>query len=223
MKYLALVLLLVSGFTPGSQAQEAKRNAEPPKEQSEPAKRLDEYIEESQQKKAATSASPAAQPAPPKDIGGEVQPEAELFVIMDKLQQLDEPTRAKVLASFTEYLDYRISGYQHRREVFNWQLYSSKITFYVVIFLVLAGVYFSGVQFHRSSGQQRAKVAADKVTADQEITQVVAPDKTEVTEFSASIKGIKVSSPVLGVLILVISLAFFYLYLSFVYPIQETF
>jgi len=30
-----------------------------------------------------------------------------------------------------------------------------------------------------------------------------------------------VSSPVLGVIILVISLAFFYLYLVFVYPIKE--
>jgi len=33
--------------------------------------------------------------------------------------------------------------------------------------------------------------------------------------------GLKVSSPVLGVIILVISLAFFYLYLVYVYPIGE--
>jgi hypothetical protein len=44
-----------------------------------------------------------------------------------------------------------------------------------------------------------------------------------ITEFEASAKGIKVSSPVLGVIILVISLAFFYLYLVYVYPISEIF
>jgi len=218
MKHFAFVLLLVLGFTPVLFAQQAKPSVETPKEQSDPAKRLDQYIEEYQQKKAAASASPGGQLTPPKDFGGEVRPEAELFVIMDKLQQFDEPSRAKVLASFNEYLDYRISGYQHRREVFKWQLYSSKITFYVVIFLVLAGVYFSGIQFHRSLGQKRPKVAAGK-----EGTEVVSTEKDEVTEITASIKGIRVSSPVLGVLILVISLAFFYLYLAYVYPIQETF
>lgn len=223
MERFAFVLLLVCGFTPVLYAQAAKSNAETPKEQSEAGKRLDEYIKEYKQKTSAASPSPGDQPTPTADFGGEVRPEAELFVIMEKLQQFDEPSRAKVLASFNEYLDYRISGYQHRREVFKWQLFSSKITFYVVILLVLAGVYFSGIQFHRSLDKKRPKVAADKVTADQEVTQVVSPEKSEVTEITASIKGIRVSSPVLGVLILVISLAFFYLYLSYVYPIQETF
>jgi hypothetical protein len=220
MKRFAFVLLLVFGVAPVLCGQAPKPNADTPKEGAEPGKRLDEYIEEYKQKSCAALAG--AQPAPKNDFGSEVRPEGELFVIMDKLQQFDEPSRAKVLASFNEYLDYRISGYQHRREVFKWQLFSSKITFYVVILLVLAGVYFSGIQFHRSLDKKRAKVGADKVTADQEVTQVV-PEKSEVTEITASIKGIRVSSPVLGVLILVISLAFFYLYLSFVYPIQETF
>src|ERR1043165_6642839 len=141
MKRFAFALVLVFAFAPVLCAQAAKSNAEAPKEQSEPGKRLDEYIEDYKQKSSAASSS-AGQVAPPKDFGGEVRPEAELFVIMDKLQQFDEPRRAKVLASFNEYLDYRISGYQHRREVFKWQLFSSKITFYVVILLVLAGVYF---------------------------------------------------------------------------------
>lgn len=44
-----------------------------------------------------------------------------------------------------------------------------------------------------------------------------------VTEFSASLKGLSVKSPVLGVITLAISLAFFYLYLVFVYPIEDIF
>ena len=59
--------------------------------------------------------------------------------------------------------------------------------------------------------------------ADNEVAKIMAMEKGEVTELEASVKGIKVSSPVLGVIILVISLLFFYLYLAFVYPIQEVF
>jgi hypothetical protein len=39
------------------------------------------------------------------------------------------------------------------------------------------------------------------------------------TDIDINPKGIKISSPVLGVIILTISLAFFYLYLKSVYPI----
>ena len=211
MKYLVSVVILILALAGVLNAQTpSKQETEPANQESEFGKRLDAYIKESEQKNANT--------APPDSIGGTVPPQAELFLIMEKLDQLDPPTKQKVLASFDEYLNYRISGYQHRREVFQWQLYSSKITFYVVIFLVLAGVYFSGIQFHRSMGQRRPRVVADK-----EVTQVVSTGKEEVTEITATLKGIKVSSPVLGILILVISLAFFYLYLRYVYPIEEIF
>jgi hypothetical protein len=140
------------------------------------------------------------------------------------LDKLDEPTRGRVLASFREYMEYRISGYQHRKDVFKWQLYSTKLIFFVVIFLVLAGLYFSGVQFHRSLGRKlmRGMTKKDEI-ADKEEAKIMAMEKAEVTEVVASVQGIKVSSPVLGVIILVISLLFFYLYLTFVYPIQEAF
>jgi hypothetical protein len=211
MKYLVSVVILILALAGVLNAQTpSKQETEPANQESEFGKRLDAYIKESEQKNANT--------APPDSIGGTVPPQAELFLIMEKLDQLDPPTKQKVLASFDEYLNYRISGYQHRREVFQWQLYSSKITFYVVIFLVLAGVYFSGIQFHRSMGQRRPRVVADK-----EVTQVVSTGAEEVTEITATLKGIKVSSPVLGILILVISLAFFYLYLRYVYPIEEIF
>jgi hypothetical protein len=108
MKRFAFVLLLVFGVAPVLCGQAPKPNADTPKEGAEPGKRLDEYIEEYKQKSSAALAG--AQPAPKNNFGSEVRPEGELFVIMDKLQQFDEPSRAKVLASFNEYLDYRISA-----------------------------------------------------------------------------------------------------------------
>ncbi len=119
---------------------------------------------------------------------------------------LDEAAKAAMQQSLTAYYDYRTSGFDHRRRVFAWQLFSSKVIFVIVIFLVAVGLYFSWLQF-------RASMAGDGNGADASIQ----------TTIEASAKGLKVSSPVLGVIILTLSLAFFYLYLVYVYPIEEIF
>jgi hypothetical protein len=69
--------------------------------------------------------------------------------------------------------------------------------------LVGAGIVFAALQF---------RIGLKRTTADA---------RDIATELDLSTKGVKVSSPVLGVIILVISFAFFYLYLVYVYPITE--
>jgi hypothetical protein len=123
----------------------------------------------------------------------------------------DSASAARYLSEWT---DYHIWGLAHRRDVFRWQLYSSRVIFYAVLFLVVVGVGFSGVQFYRAMrllGGRRGAGGGSGAAAESTTSQL---------ELSAG--RIKVSSPVLGVIILVISLAFFYLYLVYVYPIQET-
>ena len=110
------------------------------------------------------------------------------------------------LMSWENYYEYMTHGYKHRKNVFSWQLVSSKIIFFVVIFLVLMGIYFAWLQFIRV-------IHKDARTIAEEL-------KTELT---ASANEFKVSSPVLGVIILLISLMFFFLYLKYVYPITELF
>lgn len=112
-------------------------------------------------------------------------------------------TEAAYQKAWQAYYTYRADGYIHRQRVFAWQDVSTKITFAVVILLVLAGVYFAAVQFHVGMREGR---------------QTGEPGEVEM-----SFKGIKVRSPVLGVIVLTISLAFFYLYLIYVYPIQNVF
>lgn len=119
----------------------------------------------------------------------------------------DPVTLEKYQASLQAYYDYRTSGLHHRSRVFKWQLFSAKLIFGVVVLLVLAGIVFAWLQF---------KSGLDKKNSEGETGKAV-------TEFEASTGGIKVSSPVLGVIILVISLAFFYLYLVHVYPIEDIF
>jgi hypothetical protein len=117
---------------------------------------------------------------------------------------LDAESTASMQRALTGYYEYRAEGYRHRQRVFGWQLVSSQIIFALVAFLVLAGVYFSWLQFSASlkGGKQAGEAPAE-------------------TSFEASPTGFKVSSPVLGVIILAISLAFFYLYLVHVYPITD--
>lgn len=118
------------------------------------------------------------------------------------------PAEEAYLAALKEYYAYRISGLQHRSQVFQWQFFSSKVIFVTVLALVFLGIYFAAIQFHiglRRKGKME--------TTNEE----------KQTELVVSTKEIKVSSSVLGVIILVISLAFFYLYLIYVYPIEEIF
>ena len=123
------------------------------------------------------------------------------------LEGMDAATREKYQEAVRAYYSYRTQGLLHRQSTFKWQLLSSRVIFVVVLTLVFAGIYFAAIQFHAGLRERRAGEAVEE----------------KVSEFSASATGIKVSSPVLGVIILVISLAFFYLYLVYVYPISEIF
>ncbi len=115
----------------------------------------------------------------------------------------DQSTLQAYQQSLKAYYAYRQTGLKHRGKVFQWQLFSAKVIFVVVLILVAAGIYFAAVQFHLGMKLQNGQ--------------------SMQTELSATTEGIKVSSPVLGVIILVISLAFFYLYLVYVYPIEDIF
>lgn len=107
--------------------------------------------------------------------------------------------------------EYATWGLEHRRGVFEWQHRSSQIIFFAVLFLVLTGVGFSGIQFYRSMREPVRGTGTEE------------GEESAVSHIEFSAGGVKISSPVLGVIILGLSLAFFYLYLVFVYPISETF
>lgn len=127
----------------------------------------------------------------------------------------DASTRQKYLTAMQRYYQYRADGYAYRSRVFEWQLFSSRVIFVIVFVLVGAGIYFAAVQFHATMLPVRREAAID------------APDDsirtTLTTQLEVSAKGVVVNSSVVGVIILTLSLAFFYLYLVYVYPIQNVF
>lgn len=84
--------------------------------------------------------------------------------------------------------------FNQNRKVFQWQYISSIIIFFVVILIVLMGLFLSYLQFRR---------AADTNT------------KLEIGTV-----GIKIDTGVIGLAILTLSLSFLFLYLKYVYPIS---
>lgn len=105
--------------------------------------------------------------------------------------------------------EYQLFGLQHRMKTLQWNLTSSRIIFWCVIFLVFAGIVFAGLQFYMY-------YTATKVNPG-------GPAESLDTEMEVSLKGVKINSPVLGIIILMMSFLFFYLYLVYVYPVTEIF
>jgi hypothetical protein len=158
-------------------------------------------------------AIPTAQEA--RDALNAYQPDADLAAPETSGKvEFDAATSAAEQAAWQEYFAYRTQGYKHRQSVFEWQWLSSKIIFVTVLVLVFLGMYFAAVQFHVGLGRGKKSSSAAKTGSNAD---------NEATELELSWKAIKVRSDVLGVIILALSLAFFYLYLAFVYPIQNTF
>ena len=134
----------------------------------------------------------------------------------------DPTTRARYLTAMQRYYEYRANGYAYRSRVFEWQLLSSRAIFTVVLVLVGAGIYFAAVQF-RVAMLAAGKEARRAVIAETPAADAPTGDSPLATRLEISAKGVVVNSSVLGVIILALSLAFFYLYLVYVYPIQNVF
>jgi len=116
--------------------------------------------------------------------------------------EIGEACTEAVLSYYETYSE----GMKHRTAVLNWQYRSAIVIFIIVLAIVAVGVYFAYIQFRMDIVRSRA-------------SQGTGDDARSELELSTS--GIKVSSPVLGVIILAISIAFLYLYLVHVYPISE--
>lgn len=130
----------------------------------------------------------------------------------------DEPTKDVCWKAYRASLGYYETGLTHRTRVFEWQHTSTVIIFWVVVGLVAAGLFFAWLQFKAALHPQPSK---PQNTDAPEIVAVSAGPGVSTVEFGK--EGFKVSSPVLGVIILALSLGFFYLYLVYAYPIHELF
>ena len=96
----------------------------------------------------------------------------------------EQVLKVETIAANIEYLKSQEAQDRHTQKVFEWQLISSRIIFWVVIVLVLFGILLSWLQFTKSGPQLRDS-KGDPVSS--------------VLKFSFK-EGIQVTSPVLGVM-----------------------
>lgn len=132
--------------------------------------------------------------------------------------KVDSTTRVDMLKTEANYHKYMFT---QRMAIYNWQLNSGKILFYVVVLIVLIGLYLSYLQFKASTAhmEYQRKTKASITTTDK-IAESEAATSDPITKFEISKDGIKIDSAVIGLIILVISIVFFFMYLRYVFPIQ---
>ena len=126
--------------------------------------------------------------------------------------------------------DYKAWSYRNAKQAYEWQDISTVVIFIVVFLLMVAGVVFSWIQFREGMHNHPLQAVASSVSTIAQpalssgngihTASEVSIEKSAVTEVSASPHGVKIASSTLGVIILVISMCFFYMYLSYVYPIS---
>jgi len=120
-----------------------------------------------------------------------------------------------------EFYNYQRQTLRQRSAIFWFHHTSTIIIFIMVVILVLAGLFFAGVQFHRSFsnvGSVPKRITDSLSNAD--LAEANGPSIATST-FKLTLQGFEVTTSILGVIILAISMAFFYLYLLHVYPIKE--
>ena len=105
---------------------------------------------------------------------------------------------------------------------YEWNALSTKIIFLLVIVIVLFGLYLTYLQFSHEQRSQRARQARPAGTgaaAGEMPADAAAPTLSTLKIHTG---GIEISSQIIGLLVLGFSLAFFFLYIRYVYPIQPS-
>jgi hypothetical protein len=135
---------------------------------------------------------------------------------VQKGPQSELPETPKMLQAREEYT---VFAWKNRQDAFAWQSVSTKVIFGVVIIVVLAGLYLSWMQFNFAHN------APLKVTTPSTEGPAIATTPTNpsngVNTIEVNTSGVKITSSVIGLVILTLSIVFFFLYLKFVYPIIE--
>ena len=116
-----------------------------------------------------------------------------------------------------------------------WHLFSTKILMTVVLVILSFGLVLTYIQFTRKPTRRRrstptAAAYARQATGGADDSRIPSPipatdspeqDDGKATKFKISLEGIEVTSQITGVIILALSLAFFFLYARDIYPVQQ--
>jgi hypothetical protein len=122
----------------------------------------------------------------------------------------------------TDVTDYARSLQWQRQFVektWEWHLFSTKLLFCIVLMIVGFGLWVTFAQFQRDYGVREKK--RDKPDNPMPDGTATAPAPGPTNSMKIGPAGLEVTSQVIGLLVLGFSLAFFYLNVKEVYPMQE--
>lgn len=140
---------------------------------------------------------------------------------------VDEPALDPALAAKdqSDHLDYVRWQRDYARRGWEWHLMSTQALFAIVLGIVGFGLWITWQQFKRDyTGRRRVRrvPAADKGDA---APAPAAEPLLEAPRSAGTIKvgpaGLELTSQIVGLLVLAMSLAFFYFYVKEVYPMRE--
>lgn len=140
-----------------------------------------------------------------------------LGALSSQLQQEHERTNIMREKSAQRYVEYYNWSLDFKEKTFRFQYRTGIAIFIIVSLVVFAGLCFSAWQFYLSMQQLKMQHAIARANPG---GPAAPADESMKSNLEISATGVKVNSSVLGVIILVISIAFFYLYLVHVYPIS---
>lgn len=139
----------------------------------------------------------------------------------------EKAVRDVCVKAYSEYFLYDANVLGQEQRAFDFELFSTKVILGVVLLLVLSGLLFSALQFaHALYGHGHPSAASSAASSEAgnngEQRAADVPSTKELSSYvELSLSGLKLKSSILGLLLLAVSMGFFYLYLRYVYPIQE--
>ncbi len=130
---------------------------------------------------------------------GQAEQSRQLIHLLNrKLDLLTSPVGNAEMQHSIAWFDYQKGLMKYNQELLDWQLFASNVLLWVVVLVAVAGVVYSGIQLATAArtGQQRD------------------------TTLEISAQRVRVTSSVVGILVLVISFAFVLIFLQQVYQFK---
>jgi hypothetical protein len=150
---------------------------------------------------------------------------------MDCSTYADKTTKAACEGYTRATFEHQVWVLQYRQRAYEAHHSYTFWVFILVCALVVLGMYLSLREFNLDSRRREAlltqlskhlrRLTSDKASAGASPPLPLDTGSTVSTTLGIDTTGVKLTSPVLGVIILVVSMGFFYLYLKTVYPINE--
>ncbi len=123
-----------------------------------------------------------------------------------------------------ERFAYDVFRFDDNKDSFTFQYIQTWVIFLIVMLLVMSGVYLAYLQFKLDEKKALAQLEIQRLLARNAATQPppgTSADDGE-TSLEVSTSGIKITSSVIGLVVLAMSFAFFYMYVLHVYELKIT-